>query len=84
MNDVRSSLGISTQAGSEGRKQKRDHRPMRKFLKQDVLYLMVVNLPTKEVQEVVLAELEKAKQEKKETQEFNLRNNLGLQGLGRK
>jgi hypothetical protein len=57
---------------------------MRKFLKQDVLYLMVVNLPTKEVQEVVLAELEKAKQEKKETQEFNLRNNLGLQGLGRK
>lgn len=83
-NDRRSRLGITRQVGPEARKQRRDMRPMRKFLKQDVLYLMVVNLPTKEEQEIVLAELERAKQEGKGQEEFNLRKTLGLQGLGRK
>ena len=82
-NARRSRLGITRQAGPEGRKQRKSQRPMRKFLKQDVLYLMIVNMPTREEQDIVLAELEEAKQENKGGQDFNVRDTLGLQGVGR-
>ena len=41
----------------------KDNRPTRKMLKQDVLYLMVVNMPTKEEMDTVLAALEQAQKE---------------------
>ena len=61
----RSRLGISRQAGREGRTQRKNQRPLRKALRQDVLYLMVVNMPTKEEMDLVLSELEKSKNEKR-------------------
>ena len=57
-----STLGISRQAGVDRRKQRKDKRPMRNLLKQDVMYLMVLNIPTKEKQDSVLTELERANQ----------------------
>ena len=39
--------------GKERRKAKRSKRPMRRVLKQDALYLMVVNMPSEEEMRVV-------------------------------
>ena len=80
-NARRSRLGISRQAGPDARKQRKDNRPTRKMLKQDVLYLMVVNMPTKEEMDTVLAALEQAQKEKP-SNDFNIRETLGLGGAG--
>lgn len=85
-NARKSKLGISRQAGREGMKQRRNKRPLRKFLTPDAVYLMVVNYPTKEEQELVLEELEQAKKDDKGSQMSisGIRKTLGLEGMGRK
>ena len=86
-NARRSKFGISRQAGAEGRTQRRNKRPIRRFLTPDAIYLMVVNYPSKEEQEAVLEELEQAKIEQKGQQQWDInaiRKTLGLQGLGRR
>jgi hypothetical protein len=86
-NKIRSNLGISRTAGKEGRTQRRNQRPIRKFLTPDALYLMVANYPSKEQQAEVLDALEEAKQADggQTNLEFGMiRKTLGLQGLGRK
>lgn len=63
----RPKLGIMAgrQPGREGRKQRRNARPLRTLLKTDALYLLVVNMPTKEEMDAVLAEVEAAKKASK-------------------
>lgn len=64
-NARRSKIGIggNRPVGKEGRQQRRNMRPLRRVLKTDALYLMVVNLPTQEEMDTVLAELERANKE---------------------
>lgn len=53
----RSRMGIDRPVGREARKQRKENRPLRKMLKQDALYLMVVNMPTQQEMDMILAEM---------------------------
>ncbi len=54
---------------------------MRKFLKQDVLYLMVVNMPTQEEMDLALQELEEVNKQAGANM-FDLKNIRAQIGLG--
>lgn len=58
-NDRREELGIDRKVGRQARRERRrerkKNRPLKKMMKQDALYLMVVNLPTQEEMDAVAA-----------------------------
>ena len=63
-NGRRQRLGIgSKEVGHEARKKRKSNKPLKRMLKQDALYLMVVNMPTKEEMNIVMKELEKVENE---------------------
>ncbi|GAB7356917.1 hypothetical protein MBLNU459_g7769t1 [Dothideomycetes sp. NU459] len=51
------------EVGRQGRKNRRSRRPLKRVLKADALYLMVVNMPTQEEMDTILQVLEKVKDE---------------------
>jgi len=59
-----SRFSVGQKVKPEAGKPRKRERPVKRLFRQDVLYLMVVNLPSREEQEAVLAELERLKKEK--------------------
>ncbi|KAF9874291.1 hypothetical protein CkaCkLH20_08274 [Colletotrichum karsti] len=57
-NDRREMMGIERRVGRDARKKRKKNRPLKKMMKQDALYLMVVNLPSQEEMDAVAASLE--------------------------
>lgn len=60
--DRRQRMGLgASRLGKENRQQRKQNKPLRKLLKQDAIYLMVVNLPTEEEMQAVLKAVETTK-----------------------
>ncbi|KAK1687492.1 hypothetical protein BDP55DRAFT_727419 [Colletotrichum godetiae] len=50
--------GREPKFGKEAREKRKNNRPLKKLMRQDALYLMVVNLPTSKEMDAVLAQVE--------------------------
>ncbi|OHE98576.1 hypothetical protein CORC01_06027 [Colletotrichum orchidophilum] len=50
--------GVERKFGREAREKRKRNRPLKKLMRQDALYLMVVNLPTLDEMDAVLAQVE--------------------------
>ena len=53
-------------------------KPLKKILRQDVVYLLVVNLPSEEELEATRKEMEREKAEKKERKDDGKKNMFGF------
>jgi hypothetical protein len=51
-------MGLDRPVGREARKEKRPKGPLRRMLKQDALYLMVVNMPTQAEMDAIWTEMD--------------------------